>query len=380
MSKLKTLTKKIDSAIVSTKGLKPKTELFHDEWITVYPTELPLSKITYWPENDRTKFTFDRLERIEKKKLAEIPFERVVDFVTSLPIHELDSLSRSIERNGVRVPMIILDDATLLDGNRRFFASHLLRRRFERKKQQQPQVLDRIPVWVIKTTDLNEKQRLKILAEANFVPDLKIPWPFGAKAKVVEDYYTACLKSKLTHEKALAEIAEVFAMSESIANQWLETLQIANEFVSSSKTEDAHYKHRQVVEEQFVYFWEFRNKAMKGRSQLNATELPDTKRMFFHLMAQQDGFQNLKQVEPMIRARRDSEAWSLLKESKGTKLEQVVAMMNEKRALRAAEDKARLFLAWIKGLPAEEITSKVSELLEQIAEVCSKCIKKGAKK
>ena len=142
--------------VISTQGLPSKRELFHNDWITVYPTELPLSKITYWPENDRTKFTFERLERVEKKKLADISFDKVMDFVTSLPLHKLDDLSRSIQSNGVRVPLIVLDDGTLLDGNRRFFASHLLRQRAQKSKLSEPEVLKHIPVWIIKTADLRD--------------------------------------------------------------------------------------------------------------------------------------------------------------------------------------------------------------------------------
>ena len=48
---------------LSTRGLPEHPELFHDEWITVYTRTLRLDEIDYWPENDRTKFTFKQLEK-----------------------------------------------------------------------------------------------------------------------------------------------------------------------------------------------------------------------------------------------------------------------------------------------------------------------------
>lgn len=362
---------KSSSEDVAKNEIPPRLELFHDDWIKVQPKELSLSEITYWPQNDRTKFTFERLERLEKKQLAEIPLEKIVEFVTGLPLHKLGPLARSIERNGVRVPLIVLDDGTLLDGNRRFFACHLIRQQALKEKRPEPESIHRIPVWEIKSSDLSPRQRLKILAEANFVPDLKLAWPDGAKAKVVEDYYKACLASKQDHDQAIEDISSIFAISPSIATQWLETIQVANEFISGVRSEKLVFERRQIVEENFVYFWEFRNKALKGRAPLDAeTELPDVKKMFFRLMAKVDGFQNIKQIEPMIRARRDPDLWKLLVDSKGAKLSEVVVSMNEKLARRAAEDKARQFFAWVKKLPLSELTPKVRELLKQLGEEC----------
>lgn len=356
---------------ISTTGLKARKELFHDEWITVYPTEMPLAKIRYWPENDRTKFTFERLEKEQRKPLSKLSLEEIIDYVARLPIHGLDKLSRSIERNGVRVPLIVLDDRTLLDGNRRFFASHLLRNRKFKAKDVEPEVLKRIPVWIIKASALSAKQQMKILAEANFVPDLKVPWPDGAKAKTVQRYFEDCVGSrKMDRDHAVSEIAEVFAINPQRVNEWLETLSIADEFVKEATSERDTYSRRQAVEERFVYFWEFRNKAMKGSSRLEDDELPEVKDMFFKLMGKEDGIQNIKQVEPLIRARRDEEAWGMLKESKGTKLKQVVALINEARAVQAAEDKVRQFHSWLKKLPKEEVTPGVLERLESMVETC----------
>ena len=79
---------------------------------------------------------------------------------------------------------------------------------------------------------------------------------------------------------------------------------------------------------------------------------------------------NVKQVEPLVQARRDQTAWSLLKESKGAKLPVVVSMMNEKKEVRKAEDKIRVFLAWLKD--ADDLTPKAKTYLREVAELAGK--------
>ena len=232
--------------------------------------------------------------------ISEIPLDEIISYVARLPVHDLDKLSKSIERNGVRVPLIVLDDHTLLDGNRRFFAAHLLRMRKLRAKQPIPEVLERIPVWIVKRASLTPRQEMKILAEANFVSDLKVPWPDGAKAKTIQSYYKNCIAQGMEHEAAITEISEIFAISLQMVAEWLETLEIADDFTARASSERDSYARRRIVEERFVYFWEFRNKSKKGKAKLDEKEFPEVERMFFTLMSKADGFQNMKQIEPLI--------------------------------------------------------------------------------
>jgi hypothetical protein len=91
-----------------------------------------------------------------------------------------------------------------------------------------PGSLSRIPVQVIRRADLNETLELKILAEANFIPDLKVPWPLDAQARAVEEYYQQFCKAKRAdHETALAEVVSVFGISRQRAIDLLEALESA---------------------------------------------------------------------------------------------------------------------------------------------------------
>jgi len=335
-------------SLISTPDKSAQRRLFHNERINVYPSVLPLDKIHYWPTNNRTIFTFERLVRLKEKNLDKIPLEEITRFVAEQDIHKLQVLSDSIGRNGVQVPLVIRDDGKLLDGNRRYFACHWLKMQRAERGKSSPESLSQIPVQVIRKADLTETLELKILAEANFIPDLKVAWPLDAQARAVEEYYQRFRREKKADEEtALAEVVAVFGIARQRAVDLLDTLELTKQFIGAGSSADEKIRRHEIVEDKFVYLWEFRNKAMKGSGALDvATELGDVKDIFFQFMAMgpNNPIKNVKQIEPLVQAKRDPTAWSLLKESKGAKLPMVVSMMNEKKGVRKAEDKIRVFL------------------------------------
>jgi len=359
---------------IATPDDRAQKKLFHNELINVYPTTLPLDKIHYWAGNNRTIFTFEKLERQKKKTLDKIPIEEIARFVAEQDIHKLQVLSDSIGRNGVQVPLVIRDDGKLLDGNRRYFACQWLKMQCVEREKTIPESLNQIPVQVIRKADLTDTLELKILAEANFIPDLKVTWPLDAQARALDDYYQKLRKEKkVDEETAISEVVAVFGISRPRAMDLLDTLDLTKQFIASGSSADEKIRRREIVEDKFVYLWEFRNKAMKGSGALDvARELGEVKDIFFQFMARgrDNPIKNVKQVEPLVQARRDQTAWSLLKESKGAKLSMVVSMMNEKKEVRKAEDKIRVFLAWLKD--ADDLTPKAKTYLHEVAELASK--------
>ncbi|MGB3552814.1 MAG: ParB N-terminal domain-containing protein, partial [Candidatus Binatus sp.] len=162
---------------LSTSEITPERKLFHNEWINVYPTRLPLEKIHFWKENNRTIFTLERLVREKGVSLDKIDIDEITRFVAEQDIHKLQLLADSIGRNGVQVPLVISDAGKLLDGNRRYFACEWLKMQCIERKEKVPESLSQIPAHIIRERDLNPTLELKILAEANFIRDLKEPWP-----------------------------------------------------------------------------------------------------------------------------------------------------------------------------------------------------------
>lgn len=364
---------------IDIKGIKPEKHIFHNEPLDVYPTKVNFEEIYFWPENYRTVLHFDLLEAQKKKPVSKLSPEEIVDFLVGRPELKLSELATSIEKNGVKVPLIILSNGLLLDGNRRYFACSYLFHRSKRKNKDIPKVLYDIPVYVIKKRDVDERTQQKILAESNFVEDWKVPWSLDVKAKVIGEFYEDCIKNKATPEDAYAEIYDVYSEKKSKVDAYLETRKLTNEFISSATRENKN-KFREQVQAKFLYFWEFRNKALKGRGALEAkTELPKVKRLFFK-MIETGRFKNYKQVEPMIRSVRDEHAWNLLSTSKGVKIDMVEALYKEQKAVKSAEDKIRNFLRWLQTKAEPSTFTKATfTLIEKLARECSRMLKKRGK-
>jgi hypothetical protein len=355
-------------------GVTPEKRLFHNAKIEVYPTKVSFEKIEFWKENYRTVLSFDLLKKeFEQIKESKISLEQIISFIADQKILQIPKLAESIKRNGVKVPMIILEDGTLLDGNRRYFACGYLKLKAKEKGEVRPGMLDDIPVWVIKNNDVNKKLRLKILAEANFVSDYKVPWSLDVKADIINDYYKTCIGKGLSEEKAYEEIYDVFSVEPQDARDYIDTFKLTQQFIATGKTQVDKDRFREIVQGNFVYFWEFRNKAMIGKRVLPATQLRKAKDLFF-IMMKNDRFKNMKQVEPMIRAIHDVLQWKLLKDSGGSKIDHIEAIYKEERAVKSYEDKIRYFLNWLKRNKNDTLhfSGTAYKLLNELQKFCAK--------
>lgn len=347
--------------------IKPVKKLFHNERLDTYFLKLPFNKIHYWPENLRTILAFEQLEYAQKKKLKEISLKEITSFLASRPELKLSQLAGSIAKNGVRVPLIILDDGTLLDGNRRYFSCSYIYHRLK-KEDPIPDFIKEIPVWVIKKKEISEIQKQKVLAEANFVPDFKVAWTLDVSAKIISDFYYKSLKSGRTEEDAYSEIENVYGLKKSKVREYVETVELTKEFVEiASGNKKREFKLREQVLAKFVYFWEFRNKTTKGGGSLDGNEILDVKPLFFKMM-ENSCFKNMKQVEPMIRAYHDEDLWDILIESQGTKIDQVEVLFREQKTIKSSEDKVRNFLKWLNKEDPKIFTRATYSLLDRLVQ------------
>lgn len=355
-------------------GITPVEQWFHEEKIPVYPTVIAFEQISYWPENFRTALDFDLLAQEKKKPLSELTVDEITDYLAQRKL-KLADLSASIKRNGVRVPIIVLLDGTLLDGNRRFFACAYLKKRAAEKKQPRSPVLDRIPVWVIKMEDIDARRKIKILAEMNFVADLKMDWPDSVKARCVAELYERCRNEKKSDPQAFKEIDDLYGVDTATAKAYIETVQLTTQFITSGRVKQRD-KHREIVQRKFVYFWEFRNKGMWGGGALDAKkDLPEVRRLFFKMMSN-SRLDNLKQIEPVIWAKSHAYEWKLLVSSGGSKINQVEALFKEEKAIKSAEEKIKGFHRWVQKLDPTQLTKAVRDLLKDVAKLCQKAANK----
>jgi hypothetical protein len=361
---------------IDIKEIKSEKRLFHNIWLDVYPTKVRFEKIYFWPRNYRTVLHFDILEAQKNKSVSKLSLEEITDFLVGRPELKLEDLANSIEKNGVKVPLIILSNGLLLDGNRRYFACSYLFHKPKREGEDLSKILNYIPVHIIKEEDADERVQQKILAESNFVNDYKVPWSLDVKAKVIDDFYHSCIRDRVSKEETYKEIKDVYGEDKTTVDAYIETMELTREFLSSAP-EGKRNKFRENVQDKFLYFWEFRNKALRGRGALEPEkELPKVKKLFFK-MIKTERFKNYKQVEPMIRAARDPYAWDLLISSVGSKIDMVEALMKEQKAVRSTEDKVRNFLGWLqtKADPSS-FTKATFGLLKKVIDECSKLISK----
>lgn len=347
--------------------IRPDKRVFHNVPIDVYQRTLHLDEIDFWTKNNRTLFSFEILQKNKKKPLQEISIEDITSFIAEQPIHKLSTLADSIKRNGVQVPLIIRDDGKLLDGNRRYFACQWLKQINQKQGNEFPDVLTEIPVMVIRKKDITHEIELKILAEANFIKDLKEPWPLDAQARAIEDFYNTIIENKkISSDDAISEVVSIFGITKSRANSLLESLALTKIFIEKGKSEEEKINRRSIIQERFVYFWEFVNKAIKRKSKYdNENELKEVTDVFFQFMAMENDspLRNVKQVEPLAHSIRDKAAWSLLKESKVKNFKLVINMINEKKEVRKAQDKIRVFKIWLKEVDELDVAA-MSNLID----------------
>lgn len=359
---------------IKIKVKKPKQHLFHNEWVDVYPQDVGFKDIEYWPKNLRTLLDFDLLKQEKGKGIERLSLKEITDFLVRRPDLKLGKLAKSIEDNGVRVPLIILENGRLLDGNRRFFAcSHIFHK--TKPEDLKSSVLTKIPALIIKTEDINERIEQKILAEANFVDDFRVRWPLEVRAKVISEFYHKCKRRKMTPSKIREEIIKVYGVEKKDIDAYVETVTLTEKYIASSTAKEKN-KFREQVQKKFVYFWEFRNKATKGPSALDPKkDLPKVKKLFF-TMIKNERFDNLKQVEPMIKAVNDPYAWKKLTESKGLKIAQIEVMFKEQKAIRSSEDKTRNFLRWLQDKAEPSLfTNATYTLLKKLKNECARLLK-----
>jgi ParB-like chromosome segregation protein Spo0J len=360
---------------IDIKGIKPEERLFHNVRLKVYPKRVRFEEIRFWEENYRTTLHLELLEVEKRKPISQLTLAEITDFLVERPELRLAELASSIEKNGVKVPLIVLTNGILLDGNRRYFACSYICHKSVKKRLSCPEVLYAIPVFVIKDTDVDETIKRKILAEANFVEEYKVPWSLDVKAKVIGDFYRSCIEDGSRPEEAYEEIQDVYGVKKVEVEAYLETMELTSEFIATAQASKKN-RFRELVQARFVYFWEFRNKALKGPRPLNEElELPKVKQLFFE-MIELERLKNLKQVEPMIQSVRDKDTWEMLYKSRGAKIDMVEAIIKERKVIRSGEDKVRNFLTWLqtKADPTA-FTKGTLKLIEKLARECSKLLK-----
>ena len=160
-------------------GWQLVTRHFNGIPIPLYRTEGDASQIKGWVENPRIDMILNRWRNARHMSAAAFPddnemLDLMLDFDDgSFAIPEL---GEDVKRNGVREPIIVTWNGTLIDGNRRKFAVMWALSDRGAATTEQLHLLGRLPMFVLPegATDLHEQS---IIIQENYAESLKKEWP-----------------------------------------------------------------------------------------------------------------------------------------------------------------------------------------------------------
>ncbi|TGM87905.1 ParB N-terminal domain-containing protein [Leptospira licerasiae] len=361
---------------------------FHNQKVLTYNTYVSFYDINPWSKNFRTLLSFEELQEKEGKKLENIERGTILKFIFNNDDLKLADLADSISEAGLKSSIIIKEDGILLDGNRRYFACALLNQRLSdnyykdsKKREKILDILKALPAIVIPNKGYSEQIQIKIIAEMNYISDHRIQWPVGVRAKMVYSFYEEILKEKnLTKKEAVLHIAETFGEEKGTIESYIATIELINNYIKKYKSKDSsnEFALRRTGEEQFVYFWEYVNKAIKGTGKLTENDELEVRNLFFELMNDGKALRNMKEVEPVIKSIKNQKLWGRIKEMEYPILvKEAVIDFNETKFRRSIKNKIASFRDWIEQNLTKDtvIKEKVSNDIKSIIKILSDLIK-----
>ena len=156
-----------------------ETRYFNGIPITLYRTEGNPSKIKGWVYNPRVDMVLNRWRNANHMSVDAVPDdEEMLELMLNYDdgSFAIQDLGEDVKRNGVREPIIVTWDATLIDGNRRKFAVMWAISSKGGASPEQQHRLERIPMFVLpEAASYSDKQ--SIIIQENYAASLKREWP-----------------------------------------------------------------------------------------------------------------------------------------------------------------------------------------------------------
>ena len=156
-----------------------ETRYFNGIPITLYRTEGDPSKIRGWVDNPRVDMVLNRWRNANHMSVDAVPDdEEMLGLMLNYDdgSFAIQDLGEDVKRNGVREPIIVTRDGTLIDGNRRKFAVMWAVSSKGGASPEQHYRLGRIPMFVLPEGAL-ESDKQSIIIQENYAESLKREWP-----------------------------------------------------------------------------------------------------------------------------------------------------------------------------------------------------------
>lgn len=311
-----------------------ETNVFHKTTLLGWSGMVKINKIHGWASNRR----IDIFRIKTESEFGRVPTdEEISDFMLSEPDFQIRELARSILYNGVRVPLILDWDGTLLDGNRRYVAT-------QRAIKNNPWVkntLENIPAWVL-VEDISAEEKQKVLVECNFLSDYKVDWPNYVKASTIFEDYNAGLEYEVLSER--------YGLPKTKIRTWIRVMDLIQEFLSFY---DHSSEALRVAYEHFPWFEEAHN---KYRAKLDAD--PDFKEQFFVWMTEEK-FKSLLQIRRLGEIRDNEEAWQIIRSDNKDAVEASIHIVQGEKlpSIVNGEKKVQKIIKQLEKLTEQEIAS-----------------------
>lgn len=158
---------------------KSETRLYNGIQISLFRTEGDASAIKGWVENPRIDMIVNRWRNADHKSVDAYPDD---DEMLELMLNYDDGsfaipeLGEDVKLNGVREPIIVTWDGTLIDGNRRKYAVMWALSDRGAATNAQRHLLERIPMFVL-PAGAPDLHRQSIIIQENYAESLKKEWP-----------------------------------------------------------------------------------------------------------------------------------------------------------------------------------------------------------
>ena len=317
---------------------EPKLELrvFHKTKMPGWGGYVKIDKISGWAENRRIELFRRKCEA----QFGRLPTDdEIYNFMLGEQDLHIRELAGSILNNGVRVPIILDANGTLLDGNRRYVAT---RHAIEHNPSTRDELAN-IPTWVL-TEDATSEHKYKVLVECNFIDDWKEKWPpyIRAMTVYVEHRDNGMKMDQLQERYAPLKRGELRTM--------INVMDLIQEFFNFHSHSDEAFR---VAYESYHWFEEAHN---KYRAKLDAD--PDFKEQFFTWMIE-GKFRSLTQIRRLGEVRDNEEAWAIIRSDSPDAVDAAIhIVLGEKLPdLAGSEKKIKKLIKQLKKLTEEEIAS-----------------------
>ncbi len=182
-----------------------ETRHFNGIQIPLYRTEGDVSQIKGWVENPRTDMILNRWRNARHRSVDVFPDD---DEMLELMLEHDDGsfaiqeLGEDVKRNGVREPILVTWDGTLIDGNRRKFAVKWALSDRGGATNEQLHLLGRTPMFVL-PSGAPELHRQSIIIQENYAESLKKEWPqVVTNGRIFRRFQE--LSNQFPHEQELA--------------------------------------------------------------------------------------------------------------------------------------------------------------------------------